>query len=177
MRYGLIKIRIWVRVRVRIRFTMNCRVFIIGEIVAGTNVIHSPNTHTSCFSLQFVDADYPYRSVTVCGQDSGEPLEIKTYGQTGLIKFASDDEDQPGDWRVFVRFQECQEFGYTVTGYGEVGGTIRDFLVVLMWTVFKGLLSYKCMLALVDLYLCIHRILLHYLIKICVIIFLNIFLQ
>ena len=31
------------------------------------------------------------------------------------------------------------------------------------------------MLALVDLYLCIHRILLHYLIKICVIIFLNIF--
>ena len=33
----------------------------------------------------------------------------------------------------------------------------------------------KCMLALVDLYLCIHRILLHYLIKICVIIFLNIF--
>ena len=31
------------------------------------------------------------------------------------------------------------------------------------------------MLALVDLYLCVHRILLHYLIKICVIIFLNIF--
>ena len=31
------------------------------------------------------------------------------------------------------------------------------------------------MLALVDLYLCIHRILVHYLIKICVIIFLNIF--
>ena len=31
------------------------------------------------------------------------------------------------------------------------------------------------MLALVDLYLCIHRILLHYLIKICVIIFFNIF--
>ena len=31
------------------------------------------------------------------------------------------------------------------------------------------------MLALVDLYLCIHRILLHYLINICVIIFLNIF--
>ena len=31
------------------------------------------------------------------------------------------------------------------------------------------------MLASVDLYLCIHRILLHYLIKICVIIFLNIF--
>ena len=31
------------------------------------------------------------------------------------------------------------------------------------------------MLALVDLYLCIPRILLHYLIKICVIIFLNIF--
>ena len=31
------------------------------------------------------------------------------------------------------------------------------------------------MLALVDLYLCIHRILLHYLIKICVIIFLHIF--
>ena len=31
------------------------------------------------------------------------------------------------------------------------------------------------MLALVDLYLCIHRVLLHYLIKICVIIFFNIF--
>ena len=39
----------------------------------------------------------------------------------------------------------------------------------------KGLLNKKCMLALVDLYLCIHHILLHHLIKICVIIFLNIF--
>ena len=47
--------------------------------------------------------------------------------------------------------------------------------IIEVHSVFKGLLNKKCMLALVDLYLCIHRILLHYLIKICVIIYIYIY--
>ena len=47
--------------------------------------------------LQFVDAEYPYRVATLCGRDPGQPLELITYGSTGLVYFSSDGVDNGGD--------------------------------------------------------------------------------
>ncbi|XP_072177044.1 uncharacterized protein [Diadema setosum] len=81
-------------------------------------------TECSGDSLTFIDAEYPHRVALVCGENEATPLEIVTYGSTGLVVLDTDDDANDGsDYQIYVQFTECQEFGFTVGEYGECSAT------------------------------------------------------